>query len=62
MNLNPLLSFYMPTGYKVQTVSPQLSVLGYVRNVALNRQGVLIINDSSTQYFSSNQQLTRSID
>ena len=52
----------MPSGYKVQTVSPQLSILGYVRNVVSNRQGVMVITDCSTQYFSSNQQLTQSID
>lgn len=53
---------YSPSGYKVLTVAPKLTMLGYLNEVIAHRQGVLVITESSTHYFSMHQQYTQSID
>ena len=62
MKHNPYVTLYAPSGYKVVTVSPKLAMLGYLKSVVSNRQGVLLITESSTHYFSMNQQFARSVD
>ena len=56
------VTLYAPSGYQVLTVSPKLAMLGYLKSVVSNRQGVLLIMESSTHYFSMNQQFARSVD
>lgn len=62
MKQNSYVTLYAPSGYKALTVSPKLDMLGYLNSVVSNRQGVLIITENSTHYFSMNQELTRSVD
>jgi hypothetical protein len=62
MKQNSYVALYAPSGYKVLTVSPKLDTLGYLNSVVSNRQGVLIITENSTHYFSMNQQFTLSVD
>ncbi len=62
MKHNSYVTLYAPSGYKVLTVSPKLAMLGYLKSVVSNRQSVLLITESSTHYFSMNQQFARSVD
>ena len=40
MKHNSYVTLYAPSGYKVLTVSPKLAMLGYLKSVVSNRQGV----------------------
>jgi hypothetical protein len=62
MNSSPYKQYHWPKSLKVDSDLSLNHALGLIHDVVSNRQGVLVVYDSSWEYFSCHQRVTSTMD